>query len=289
MKYRTLGNTGVQVPAVGQGTYGFGQDPSRAAEEVEAIRYGIAQGMTLIDTAEMYADGKAEEIVGEAISDCRDDVFVVTKVWPTNSAYDNVLRAAERSVKRLGGTPADLYLVHWPSSVHPLQETMRAMDAVVREGFTRYIGVSNFTPELLTKAANYLQDNVIVANQVSYSLQKRAIENNVIPYCAAHDISVIGYSPFAQGTFNDISAHARKLLQTIGDKYDKTVHQVALNWLLRQPSLIAIPKAGTRAHLAANATAVDFELRAADAAEIDRAFPLPKEGMPLITHPFPQK
>lgn len=280
MKQIELGKTGVQISLVGQGTYRMGQYADEFRSEVEALRFGIELGMTLIDTAETYSDGGAEEVVGAAIRDIRDKVFVVTKVWPHHAAYDEVLKAAAGSVKRLGG-PIDLYLLHWPSQEHPISETMRAMEELVRQGMVRYIGVSNFTPALMKESQEALKDNLLSCNQVEYHLNSRNIENDVIPYCEQHDITVMAYSPFGQGEFPTRTSARGRLLADIGNRYGKSPYQVALNWLLNKPFICAIPKAVKREYIKANAEAVNFTLTDEDRTAIDKAFARPSEGMYL--------
>lgn len=280
VKHIELGKTGVQIPILGQGTYRMGQYKDELRVEVEALQYGIELGMTLIDTAETYADGGAEEVVGLAIQDVRNKVFVVTKVWPNHAGYDDVLRAAERSVKRLGG-PIDLYLLHWPSQEHPVQDTMRAMEHLVSQGLVRYVGVSNFTPFLMKEAEDALRTQPLTTNQVEYHLNSRNIENDVIPYCEAHGITVMAYSPFGQGEFPTRSSARGRLLAEIGNRYGKSPYQVALNWLLNKPFICAIPKAVKREYIKANAEAVNFTLTEEDRSRIDKAFAKPDEGLYL--------
>lgn len=280
MKQIELGKTGISIPVLGQGTYRMGQYADEFRSEVEALQYGIELGMTLIDTAETYADGGAEEVVGAAIKDVRDKVFVVTKVWPHHAAHDEVLKAADRSVKRLGG-PIDLYLLHWPSREHPVSGTMRAMEELVAQGLVRYIGVSNFTPDLMQESIDALQSNLLACNQVEYHLNSRNIENDVIPYSEEHGITVMAYSPFGQGEFPTRASARGRLLADIGNRYGKSPYQVALNWLLNKPYICAIPKAVKREFIKANAEAVNFVLTDEDRAAIDKAFPRPTEGMYL--------
>lgn len=277
MKMVRLGRTDEYVPAIGQGTWKMGQDPAKRAQEVQALRAGIEHGAKLIDTAEVYSGGEAERIVAEAIQGIRDEVFIVTKVWPTNASYDGVLRAAEGSLKRLNTDRIDLYLLHWPSAHHPISETMRAMRKLAEEGTIRYIGVSNFSDELLAEAQDALGDRMIVCNQVVYHLENRVIEKRVKPYCDRHGITVMAYSPLGDGRFPAPGTSGRAVLDRIASKYGKTAYQVALNWLISQGNVIVIPKAANPQHAVENATASDFELSAEDLAAIDQAFPVPKE------------
>lgn len=275
MKTTLLGNTGERVPVIGQGTWKMGQDPAKRSQEIEALRKGIENGATLIDTAEIYSGGESERIVAEAISDVRDQIFLVTKVWPTNASYDGVLRAAAGSLRRLRTDRIDLYLLHWPSAEHPISETMRAMRKLAEDGSVRYIGVSNFSDELLAEAQDALGDRLIVCNQVVYNLQNRIIEKRVKPYCDQHGITVMAYSPLGDGRFPEPGTEGRAVLDKIAAKYGKTPYQVALNWLIAQGNVIAIPKASNPRHAVENAQAAGFELAGEDLAEIAQAFPLP--------------
>ncbi len=289
MIYRKLGTTDVDIPVIGQGTWKFGEEPENAIREIEALRFGIENGMTLIDTAEGYASGGAERIVGEAIADCRKDVFLVTKVLARNCSYDGVLQAAESSLKRLNTTYIDLYLQHWPSLQHEVEETMRAMSELIKQGLIKYVGVSNFTPELLQQAQEALGDHLIASNQVGFHLNDRRIENNVLPYCQKHGITVMAYSPFGyaphvlfgQAGFPQVGTAERNVLDDIGAKYDKTAHQVAINWILRHEGVVTIPKALHHEHIKSNLEAIGWDLQEDDLAQIDATFPKPTEGLDL--------
>lgn len=271
----TLGKTQEQVPVLGQGTWKMGLDPALRSQEIEALRTGIEHGVHLIDTAEVYSEGESERIVGEAIKDCRDKIFLVTKVWPTNGTYDGVRRAAEGSLERLGTDRIDLYLLHWPSAEHPISETMRGMRALVEEGLIRYVGVSNFSGELMAEAIDALGDIPLACNQVVYHLQNRVIERSVKPFCDENRVTVMAYSPFGAGAFPEPGTSGRQVLDEIGAKYGKTAYQVTLNWLVAQGNTIVIPKAGTPKHAAQNAEALDFQLTPDEIARIDSAFPVP--------------
>lgn len=275
MRTTPLGNTGEQVPVIGQGTWKMGQDPTKRTQEIEALRKGIEHGATLIDTAEMYSEGEAERIVADAISDVRDQIFLVTKVWPTNGSYDGVRKAAAESLRRLRTDRIDLYLLHWPSAEHPVAETMRAMKSLVADGSIRYVGVSNFSDELLAEAQEALGDHALVCNQVVYNLSNRVIEKKVKPYCDQHQITVMAYSPLGDGNFPAPGSKERETLDAVAAKYEKTAFQVALNWLTSQGNVIAIPKAATPSHAADNAVASDFELSPEDINLIAQTFPLP--------------
>ncbi|MBE3597823.1 MAG: aldo/keto reductase [Limnochordaceae bacterium] len=273
-----MGATGVRVPPIGQGTYRMGEgDARRDRQEIEALRLGIELGMTLIDTAEMYAGGRAEQLVGEAIRDVRDRVFLVTKVWPTNASYEGTLQAARRSLARLRVDRIDLYLQHWPSEF-PVRETMRAMATLVRDGLVRFVGVSNFDARQVQEAQEALGDIPLVADQVLYHLRQRGIEAELLPYCEAHRVTVMAYAPLGRmGEFPGPDTPGGRLLAEIGRKYGKTPVQVALNWLVARPSVIAIPKAARVEHVRENAGALGWRLSEEDWKAIDEAFPAPPE------------
>ena len=270
--FKLLGRTGEKISSIGQGTWGVGGyfEPvySRDDREVEALRRGIELGMTLIDTAEIYARGHSEELVGRAIRGFRrEDIFIVSKVWHTNLRYDDVIKAAKRSVGRLGTSYIDLYLVHWPNPEVPLRETMRAMEKLVEMGIVRYVGVSNFTVELLEEAQSSLAREEIVANQVKYNLLERGVELEILPYCEREGITIMAYTPLAKG------ALARdEYLAEIGRKYEKTAAQVALNWLIYRDNVVAIPKASKVSHVEENAGAMGWRLREEDFSAISQKF-----------------
>jgi diketogulonate reductase-like aldo/keto reductase len=257
---------------------------SRHAERraIEALRLGLDLGMNHIDTAEMYGNGRAEELVAEAVDGQREQVFLVSKVLPSNASYEGTLKACERSLKRLKTDFIDLYLLHWPSSQHPIEETMRAMERLVDKGMIKFIGVSNFDMEQLREAQNALMKYRIACNQVLYHLAYRGIERELLPYCAENGIAIVGYSPFGHGNF--LSSHSRggKVLAEIAKRQNCTVRQVALNFLTRDSNLFTIPKAGNPDHIRDNSGAVgNWKLTDEDIAAIDRTFPLPRADKPL--------
>jgi diketogulonate reductase-like aldo/keto reductase len=280
---RKFGWTGLDVPVIGMGTWmieGRSRDAERRA--IEALRLGLDLGMNHIDTAEMYGNGRAEELVAEAVDEQRGQVFLVSKVLPSNASYQGTLKACERSLKRLKTDFIDLYLLHWPSSQHPIEETMRAMEKLVDEGMIRFIGVSNFDVEQLREAQHALKKYRIACNQVLYHLAYRGIELDLLPYCAENGIAIVGYSPFGHGNF--LSSHSRggKVLAEIAKRHNRTIRQVALNFLTRDPNLFTIPKAGNPHHVRDNSGAVgDWKLTDEDIAAIDRTFPLPRADKPL--------
>jgi diketogulonate reductase-like aldo/keto reductase len=280
MARRQFGWTGVEVPVIGQGTWHIegGREKERAA--IEALRMGLDLGMTHIDTAEMYGNGRAEELVGEAIAGRRDEVFLVSKVLPSNASFKGTLDACKRSLKRLKTERLDLYLLHWPGR-HPVAETMRAMEDLVSAGSIRFIGVSNFDMDEVKEAQRGLRRERLACNQVLYHLLERGIERKLIPYCKSQEIAVVAYSPFGQERFPSERSAGGKVLAAIGKPHDRTARQVALNFLTRDADVFAIPKAGTAEHVRENSGGAGWKLTGADTAEIDRAFPAPRRDGPL--------
>jgi len=239
---KKLGKSDVLVPSIGFGTWGIGgfeiPDYTFDNHYVAIIRKAIDLGLWLIDTAEYYAKGHSEELVGQAIKSYpRDEVFIVTKVWYTNLSYDDVIKAAKKSLKRLETSYIDLYLIHWPNPFIPLKETMKAMEFLVKEGLVRFIGVSNFNVDLMEEARSYLSREDIVANEVKYSILDRDIERDILPYCQKERITVIAYTPLEKG-----KVAKEKVLADIGRKYGKTATQVALNWLISKDNVIGNSK-----------------------------------------------
>ena len=267
MLRRPFGSTGVEVPVIGQGTWRMGESRRAERTEVAALRLGLELGMTHIDTAEMYGGGGAERVIAQAIRGYpRGGLFLVTKVLPSNASYAGTLKACERSVKRLGVDSVDVYLLHWWSDRHPVAETLRAMEELVRRGLTRFIGVSNFDVGQMREAQAALRANRLACNQVLYHLRDRAIERDVLPYCERERIAVVGYTPLARGGF------MRDTVAGIAERHGRTPRQVALNFLTRRAALFTIPKAGRPEHVRENAAALDFTLTAEDLRAIDRAF-----------------
>jgi len=262
------------IPSIGMGTWGIGgfSTPDYRYDEIaiKALRYGIELGITLIDTAEMYGAGHSEEVVGIAIKGLREKVFIATKVWYTNLRYDDVLRSAEKSLKRLQIDVIDLYQVHWPNPHIPLNETMKAMEKLVLDGKVRFIGVSNFSVRLMEEARAALSKIDIVSNQVEYSLLSREVENDILPYCEKENITLIAYSPLGRG--NIFSDPRSKILREIAKKYNKTPAQVALNWLISKNPVVAIPKAINLSHIKENADAVGWRLSNEDLELLSRTF-----------------
>ena len=272
MDFKELGRTDVKVPVIGMGTWeiggGISRDTAGDNEGIQAIRKAIGLGMTLIDTAEMYAAGHAEELVGEAIKPFhREQLFIVSKVAPMNLHYSDVIKAAERSLKRLQTDWLDLYLIHHPNPQVPLKETIAAMENLVEQNLVRFIGVSNFDVSQMEEVRSHLSKNNIVVNQVEYSLLDRGVERDVLPYCTQHQMTVMAHRPLARGVLS-----RNKFLEEIGKRYDKTAAQVALNWLIAQEKVIAIPKAVNLDHLEQNAGAAGWELSEEDMEHISSHF-----------------
>jgi len=278
LEYKELGRTGEKIPTLGLGTWGIGgftsPDTAQDATAIRALRRGIELGMTLIDTAEMYGGGHTEEIVGEAIAGIRERVFIATKVSAEHLRYDDLLRAAEGSLKRLNVSCIDLYQVHWPNPRIPISETMKAMERLVTQGKVRYIGVSNFSVEETRQAMESLARRPLASNQVEYSLLNREIESDLLPFCQRNGVTVIAYTPLAKGRVCEGRLGER--LRMIGEKYGKTPAQVALNWLISKQNVIAIPKCARSEHIEENAGAIGWRLRGDDVGLLDRSLPNPR-------------
>jgi diketogulonate reductase-like aldo/keto reductase len=263
----------IEIPTVGQGTWQMAESGA-SADEIAALRAGIARGLTHIDTAEMYGSGGAEELVGRAIKGIpRGDLFLVSKVLPQNASRAGTVRACEQSLRRLGTDYLDVYLLHWRGHV-PLVETLTAMEQLVEQGKIRALGVSNFDVDDLEEARRLVRRVPIACNQVLYHLQERHIESELLAYCRGHDIAIVGYSPFGHGRFPQPSSPAGRVLAAVAARHDATPRQVALAFLTREPTLFTIPKASTAAHAEDNAGALDLALTPGDIADIDAAFPV---------------
>jgi diketogulonate reductase-like aldo/keto reductase len=268
LRQKEFGSTGEQVSVIGQGTWYIDEGDRKSA--VAALRRGIDLGMTHIDTAEMYGD--AELVIAEAIAGRRDDVFLVSKVVPSNASRRGTIAACERSLARLRTDRLDCYLLHWRGS-YPFAETVAAFEQLVAAGKIRSWGVSNFDADDLDQMLEVAGEGRIACNQVLYHLQERAIEHAVIPWCAKHNVAVVAYSPFGHNDFPGPRSKGGELLQTIAKRHAATPRQVALSFLTREPPLFAIPKASTPEHAAQNAAAGDLALSDDEIAAIDKAFP----------------
>ncbi|HWO37901.1 MAG TPA: aldo/keto reductase [Candidatus Acidoferrum sp.] len=267
--------SGETVPVLGQGTWHLAEDGHRREEEIHALRIGLDLGMTLIDTAEMYADGGAEELVGEAIEGRRNDVFLVSKVLPDHATVRGTMTACERSQRRLRTDHLDLYLLHWRGSI-PLEETVSAFEALVEAGKIRYWGVSNFDISDMEELVALDGGEDVTTNQVLYNLSRRGPEYDLFPWCRQRHIPIMAYSPIEQGRILNNSE-----LEAVAIRHSATTAQVALAWVLQQDGVIAIPKASTARHVRENRGAVEIRLTQQDMDALDRAFPPPTEPRPL--------
>jgi diketogulonate reductase-like aldo/keto reductase len=270
---------GEKVPVLGLGTWRMGEDASKRRTEVAALRTGIELGMTVVDTAEMYADGGAEEVVGAAIGGRRDEVFVVTKFYPHNATPKKMVAACERSLKRLGTDRIDLYLLHWRGDV-ALRETLVGFDLLLRAEKIRYAGVSNFDRSDMDELFKLEHGKRIVTDQVLYNLVRRGVETDLLPWMRRRRRPLIAYSPIEEGL---LAADTHVALRAVAERHDATPAQVALAWVIREPGVIAIPKAGTPAHVREDRGAADVRLTKRDLDELDASFVAPSEKVPLET------
>jgi diketogulonate reductase-like aldo/keto reductase len=268
-------SSGQKMPVLGQGTWGFGERGKGRAEAVAALRHGIDRGMMLIDTAEMYGEGGAEEIVGEAITGRRDEVFLVSKVYPHNASRKGAIAACERSLKRLATDRIDVYLLHWRGG-EKLADTIAAFQALQRDGKIGSYGVSNFDTGDMTELSKIPGGAATTINQVLYNLTRRGGEFDLLPWCRAHGVPIMAYSPIEQAR---MLGHAG--LKRLAAGRGVTPAQLALAWLLHQDGVVVIPKAGQLKHVDENAVALDIALTADDLAALDREFPSPKRKTKL--------
>jgi diketogulonate reductase-like aldo/keto reductase len=273
---------GERVPALGQGTWRMGENTRARKDEVAALRLGIELGMTLIDTAEMYGEGSAEEVVADAIEDQRDRVFVVTKVYPHNASRTELPKACERSLKRLRIDVIDLYLLHWRERNTQLAETVEAFEKLRAAGKIKRWGVSNFDVDDMEELWSIENGANCAANQVLYNLENREIESGLLPFL--HQRSTKNYQPVVMA-YSPVG-HGRGLLESatlkeIAKRHDATPSQIALAWVLRQSRIIAIPKASREQHVRDNVRSIEIKLTNEDLADLDREFPPPKSKRPL--------
>jgi diketogulonate reductase-like aldo/keto reductase len=266
---------GDEIPVLGQGTWRMGESATKRADEVAALQLGLDLGMTLIDTAEMYADGKSEEVVADAIAGKRDRVFLVTKVLPSNASRKGVVAAGERSLKRLRTDRIDLYLLHWRGG-EPLQETLAGFHDLMQAGKIRSFGVSNFDVSDMEEWLALKGGDAVQTNQVLYNVATRGIDFALVPFQTERSIPTMAYSPLAQGRVPRSAA-----LKAVAERHQATLAQVMLAWCLRHKSVFAVPKTSRLAGVRENAAAGDLILTAADLAEIDRDFPPPSRAKPL--------
>jgi diketogulonate reductase-like aldo/keto reductase len=274
LRYVTL-RDGERVPALGQGTWHMGENRRRAAEEEAALRLGIELGMTLIDTAEMYGSGGAEEVIARAAEGVRDSLFIVSKVYPHNASRSGIAAACERSLKRLVTDRIDLYLLHWRGSI-PLAETLEGFLRLQRDGKIRHYGVSNFDRADMAEWVALEGGETVAADQVLYNLSRRGPERELIPWCREHRVAIMAYTPLGSGNML-----GNPVLAEIARRRGAPPAQIALAWLLRQQATIVIPKASRPAHVRENRGALEVELTQEDLAALDRAFPPPKRSTPL--------
>jgi diketogulonate reductase-like aldo/keto reductase len=267
--------SGEEVPALGQGTWYLGEDPRRRADEIAALLLGLDLGMTVVDTAEMYGDGAAEELVGEAFAGRRDEVFLVDKVLPHHATRAGTVHACRESLRRLGTDRIDLYLLHWRGRV-PLAETLAGFADLLDAGAIRNWGVSNFDRDDMAELYSLPGGATVTTDQVLYNLTRRGPEYDLLPWCAEHGVPVMAYSPIEQGRLI-----RDPTLAEVARRHGATPAQVALAWVLRRPGTIAIPRSGNPAHVRENAAADDIGLTADDLAVLDDAFPPPLRPQPL--------
>lgn len=281
MQTRRFGAAGRDVPVIGQGSWYI--EHAEKTSAIAALRRGLDLGMTHIDTAEMYGSGQAETIIGEAVKGRREEAFIVSKVLPSNASKAGTKRACEASLKRLVTDRLDCYLLHWRGQ-YPLADTFQAFEELQQGGKILSWGVSNFDESDLAEALSVAGPGKIACNQVLYYLEERAIEHAVIPWCERNDVAVVAYSPFGHSGFPDTASTGGKVLADIAAAHGVSPRQVALAFLTRRPSLFAIPKAATLAHVEDNAKAGTLVLSAVEIQRLDLAFPLGRKprGLPMI-------
>ena len=279
MKTVTLPD-GERVPVLGQGTWRMGENTRAHKDEIAALRLGIELGMTLIDTAEMYGEGGAEEVVADAIEDQRDRVFVVSKVYPHNASRTELPKACERSLKRLRTDAIDLYLLHWRERSTRLAETVEAFEKLRAAGKIKRWGVSNFDVDDMKELLDIENGFACAANQVLYNLENREIESGLLQWSQKHAIPIMAYSPVGHGR----GLLENATLKKIAKRHNATLSQIALAWVLRQPLVIAIPKASKEKHVRDNARSIEIKLAGEDLADLDQEFPPPKsrKSLPML-------
>lgn len=269
MDKRVIFKNGAHLPAIGQGTWNMGNNPSKEEEEIQTLKTGIELGLTVLDTAEMYGDGRSEILVGKAISGMRDKVFLISKVLPSHASLDGTKKACEASLKRLNTDRIDLYLLHW-RGYYSFAETVDAMLELQKAGKICQWGVSNMDVKEMKEFYGIKGGDTCYANEVLYNLTRRGIEYALIPWCELHHIPIIAYSPVEQGRLLD-----NPVLAKIASRHAVTAAQVALAWVIRRPGILAIPKASTVKHVKENAASLKLELTENDLEELEKAFPAP--------------
>ena len=265
---------GVKISSLGLGTWGIGgkqtADYTKDEEAISALQTGIELGMTHIDTAEYYGAGHCEEIVGSAIEPYRrKNLFITSKVWHNHLKYKDLIQSIRNSLTRLRQDYIDLYLVHWPNLQVPLKETMKALEFCTEEGYTRFIGVSNFSTQLLEEAQTHLKEQKLVVNQVKFSLEEQKPREELLPYCQRNDVTVIAYTPLAKGR---LAQPGNPLIDELVEKYNKSPAQISLNWLISQDKVISIPKASTPEHLKDNLGSMGWTMKKEDQLRLARPF-----------------
>ena len=267
--------SGQAIPILGLGTWRMGEHTKQRQNEIHALRHGLDLGISLIDTAEMYGEGGAEEVIAQAIAHRRSQAFLVSKVYPHNASRRGTIVACERSLQRLKTDYLDLYLLHWRGTV-PLAETLEAFQALQQAGKIRSYGVSNFDVEDMEEASTLAGGKAITTNQVLYNLMRRGIELNLLPWCRQRQIPVMAYSPVEQGRLL-----RNRTLQEMAQQRSVSAAQLAIAWLLHQENVIVIPKSSSIAHVEENRAALDLKLSAAELAALNTAFPPPRQPVPL--------
>lgn len=274
MRYTQL-PSGEEIPVLGLGTWHMGERPAKRRDELDAIRSAVDHGMNLIDTAEMYGDGAAEELIGEALGGRRTDAFIVSKVLPHHATRRGTVAACENSLRRLATDYVDMYLLHWPGAV-PLEETLEAFDALLRAGKIRHWGVSNFDTADMEALRALRGGDAVATDQVLYNLTRRGVEFDLLPWCRQRALPIMAYSPLEQGR---LLGHPELL--RLAAEHAATPAQIALRWVLRNDATIALPKAGTPDHVGQLRGALDIPLSQQDMAALDRAFAPPARKVPL--------
>lgn len=263
------------MPVLGMGTWQMGERSRQQQQEREALRYGLDLGLSLIDTAEMYGEGGAEEVIAPVIASRRSNVFLVSKVYPHNASRQGTIAACERSLKRLNTDYLDLYLLHWRGSI-PLAETLEAFQALQQAGKIRSYGVSNFDLADMEAASQLPGGNAIVTNQVLYNLMRRGIEWDLLPWCRQRRVPIMAYSPIEQGRLLN-----HPVLRHMAQERHVTTAQIVIAWLLHQENVIVIPKSSRIDHVEQNYAALNLKLNVDELAKLDQAFPAPTQAVPL--------
>lgn len=273
MRYKRLGH--IEIPAIGQGCFGIGgyfsRDSSRDDSYIKALRLGVYLGMNFIDNAEIYGDGHSEEIVGRAVKGIRDKVIIATKFSPEHNSYKDVLKAAEGSLRRLDTDYIDLYQMHWPNPNIPLEDTLSAMAKLVEDGKVRYIGLCNVYVQRLKAAQSILTDVKIASLQTEYNLFNQMAKEEVAPFCEQNKIIIIAYSPLDRGRM-EFTKEQKEVMDALAERYNKTIAQITLRWLIGKSCIVAIPKATSIKHVKENASSADFDFEQNDIGKIDAVF-----------------